>query len=360
MHISYKAILKSALGIAWKNKILWLFGIFASFLSFEGVYEILISQINQARSREILYNSVLNLYSNQKLFINKSIYFLNLLSGDYGTYLLFVLAGALVALFLWLAFVSQIFIIKSSFLFYKNRKVLNGKIFYASTNKFWPVLGINILTKLFLYAGFIAFSLPLFYSLFVQNQTAIIASDVFFFILFTLLAISVGFLTAYAINFIVLRDLSIIEAIKESWQLFSKNITISLEIAFILFLLKIVSLIVIFSLFLLSLGPLAILLFVSLSSNSPLGFALTLALSILIFTLISILINSIFTAFYLASWTITFIKLTEEKLFGKITGFIKRIPAVFKKSAKNEKNRELVASQKSKRTKINTKKISKK
>jgi len=38
MHLSYKNVLKNAWQITWRNKILWIVGIFASFLSLEAAY----------------------------------------------------------------------------------------------------------------------------------------------------------------------------------------------------------------------------------------------------------------------------------------------------------------------------------
>ncbi len=332
MYISYKNILSKAWQITWRGKMLWLFGIFASFVSLEGVYEIILSQINQAKSKELLYSNILNQYSSQTNFVHTNIYFLNWLPNNYSAYLLFVLLGLLAVIFIWLAYVSQIYIIKSSALIYKNNKLASGKVLSESTKKFWPVFGINILAKLLLYAAFIALSLPIFYSLIAQNQNALTAANIFYFLSFAVIAIIIGFLSAYATNFIVLKNLSIIEAIKDAWFLFAKNIIVSLEIALVLFLLKIFSLIIIFSLFFLFLVPLAITLFILLSANSLIGFVIILTLIILIFTLISLLINAIYTVFFLSTWTIAFIKMTEETIFAKIVDFISGLPGIFRKT----------------------------
>ncbi|MDD5340850.1 MAG: hypothetical protein PHC97_00210 [Patescibacteria group bacterium] len=338
MDITYRAILKNALRVVWKNKILWFFGIFASFLTFGGVYEIIIGQINLFRNREILYNSVLNLYSNQSLFLNKNIYFLNLLSSDSSAYIYFILAAVLVLFFFWFAFVSQIFIIKSSYLLYRKKIMETKKIFHQSTTKFWPVLGINIIVKLILYAGFIAFSLPLFFSLYTNQINNVTAASIFLFVLFTLLAIFLEFINAYATNFVAVKNHPMIEAVKESWRLFAKNITISLEIALILFVLKIVALIIIFSLFFLLLMPLSLYLFASLGLNSPANFVLAISLIVLAFTLISVFINSFFAAFSLSTWAITFAKLSEESMMSKLARVARKIPAILRRSAINKIN----------------------
>lgn len=311
---------------------LWLMGIFASFISLEGVYEIILSQINQAKSKELLYSNILNLYPSQTNFVQTNIYYLSWLPSNYSAFLFFVLFGLFLVIFIYLAYLSQIYIIKSSALIYKNNKLSSGKILSESAKKFWSVIGINILAKLLLYASFIALSLPIFYAIIANDINLLNVANIIYFILFAILAILISFITAYATNFIVLRNKSLIESIKDAYQLFSKNIIVSLEIALVLFFLKILSLIIIFSLFFLFLVPLSIFLFIFLSNNSLLGFIIILTLAILIFSFCSMLINAIFTVFYLSSWTIAFIKMTEETIFARIVDFISGLPNIFKKT----------------------------
>ncbi len=337
MQISYKTILKEAWQITKKHKILWLFGVFASFISLEAVYEIILSQIVQIKNNGSFYQTILNLYEYQIGFLNKYLDFFNKLSQDFSAYFIFILMAIIIILFVWLAFTAQIFIIKSAAKLYHKKKLKINEVLLESYDKFWPVLGINILIKLTLYAGFLALSIPLLYALLTQNPSAIKASNIFFFIVFTVFAVIVSFLAAYATNFIVLKNYHLLESIKYAWKLFSKNITISLEIAFILFFLKLVSIILIFSLFFLAFIPLLVILLFALSNNSLLGLIISLTLIILALFLISLFINSIFTVFYLSSWTVAFIKLTEGTLIGKIINMVKSIPGLFNKIAKKYK-----------------------
>jgi len=334
MHISYSSIFKVAWQITLKNKFLWLFGFFASFLSLEAVYEVIASQIEQAKNLPALQEKILNLYPSQAEFIDKQIYFLNLLLKDYLAYFVFILLAALFILLIWLVFTSQIYLIKSAAQLYKNQRITNAAIFSQSHNKFWAVLGINVLSKIFLYAGFIALSLPLLFIFLTQNYPANLLAYIFFLFLFTLLAVIIGFLTAYTTNFIILKDLHILEAIRAAWQLFSRNILISLEISFLLFIFKIISLILMLCLILLVGVPLSALLLFAIISNSTLSFVMTLTLIFLAILLIYCLIAAVYTVFYLASWTIAFIQLTEEPLLGKILYYLQSIPSLFKKMAK--------------------------
>jgi len=333
MKISYSLILKEAWQIAIKNKILWIFGLFASFISLEAVYEVIISQYHQAKNIESLYQKILGAAENQSLLIGKYVYFFNVLATDYLSYIFFILTAVLVILFIWLVFTSQIAIILSAAKIYQKKKTTANEIIANSQGKFWPVLGLNIIIKIGLYAGFLIIGLPLLYALLAQSQQSIIIANLFFLIIYTVFAVVVSFLAAYATNFIVLKNTSIFEALKQAWQLFSKNISLSMELAFILFFLKICSLILILCLFFLAFVPLFAVLLLSLASASLIGIIMSITLLILAFLIIALLVNSIFTVFYLSSWTIAFIQLTETSLLSQIMHLVKGLPNLFKKTA---------------------------
>jgi hypothetical protein len=334
MHLSYKNVLKNAWQITWRNKILWIFGIFASFLSLEAAYEVILGQIFQLKKVEAFNLGVLNFYQTRSDFLKGHIYFLSNLTQDLSAYLFFILLFIVVLFFIWLIFTSQIFIIKSTAKLYQNKKVDTAHDLSGSYDKFWPVLGVSIITKLLLGAGFMIISLPLLYSLLIGNNSAIIASNILFFILFTIFAIIISFIAAYATNYVILKDVHVIEAFKRAWQLFSKNIIISLELAFVLFILKIVSIIIILSITFLGLIPLIFIFMLNLAANNILGIVMTLTLMLFLFSLISLLINSIFATLYLSTWTITFLKLNEGSLIGKLAHLANKAALIFKKSAK--------------------------
>jgi hypothetical protein len=334
MRISYSNIFKIAWQITAKNRILWFFGIFASFLSLESVYEVIFSQIQQTGNYSDLSQKIANFYADQIAFINEQMYFLSLLSKDHSVYLLFILAIALLTLFLWFVFTSQIYLIKSAAQIYKNKKSNRAELFTQSSSKFWPVFGINLLAKLILYAGFIALSIPLLYLILNQEISATNLATTVFLILYTLIAIVISFLTAYATNFIILKDQDLLTAIKNAWHLFTHNIALSLEIATILFLLKILSLIIMFFISCLILIPLLFIIIYFLFYSALVANILALTAIILVFIALYLLASAIFTVFYLSSWTITFIKLTEETFFSQLLKLVYNIPNLFKQVAK--------------------------
>lgn len=337
MFISYKQILKQAWQITAHNKILWVFGIFASFVSLENIYEIFLAQINQAQDPTGFYQSLIAFYQNQGLYIQKIIMGLSISKPNFLGFLGFCLVLATILIAIWFAFTSQIFIIKKTSLIYHGKKIKVSEILGQSSDKFWSVLSLNILNKLVIYALFIALSLPLLYLILIQKFILLVYINIIFFIFYIILAIIISFITAYAINYIILKDMEVIDAISHSWKLFTKNIIISLEIASILFLIKILSLVVIISLFLLFLFPMGIMGALSLIKGDLVAIVLCLTILILAFTALSLFINSFFTVFYLSSWTITFIKLSEETLFGKILNLIKDLPVYMKNLAKRNK-----------------------
>lgn len=333
MQISYSNIFKIAWQITVKNKILWIFGLFASFISLESVYEVIIGKINQIRNVEEFQQAISNLTSDQFNFLNQQFFLLNLSSQNYYRSLIFVLVAFLFLFLLWLIFTSQIFIIKSASSIYHTRKISFLKIFSHSNDKFWSVFSINILSKLILYTCFIALNLPLLSLILFQKYYLTISASIIYFLIYIFLAIIISFITAYATNFIIVKNLSILESIKEAWLLFSANITLSLEIAFILFCIKFLSLILVLCSFLLLLIPMMILLLISIVNNSLLGFIMSVTLIILALLLTLALVSSLYTVFYLCTWTITFTKLTEESFLSKTVYFMQNMLARFKNIA---------------------------
>jgi len=326
MFISSKQVLKQAWHIAMANKFLWVFGIFASFVSLENIYEIVLAQISQAQDPGGFYQGLYDLYNRQADYINKGLQALSLSNLDLTGLVAFMIAGAVIIFFIWLALTSQIFIIKSADQFYHDKKVSGKQTFAGSDERFWPILILNCLTKLILAAGLIAFSLPLLY-LFVLGQTTfLIYANLAFLLLYVIFSVLVSFLAAYAANFIILNHYRVGHAIRAAWKLFKRNLGISLKMATALFFLKLLSLIVIISIFMLFFMPLSIIFLFSWASGDLLGIVLSLTALILALTLISLLVNSIFTVFSLSAWTLTFIKLKEDTLFGKILNWSAGLP----------------------------------
>lgn len=326
MYISYKDIFKNAWQITVQNRALWIFGIFASFISLENVYEIILTQFNELKNAGSFFNQVLNLYHTQLQVIDSNLLILSLFSQNLSAYFSFMIFGALMILIVWLAFTSQILVIKSTALLYHGKKINLFSIFQASDAKFWPVFIINLIVKLILYAGYLALSLPLLYMLLINSVNGIFLANLSFFLLFTIFAVCLSFISAYATNFIVLRDYHILEAFSAAWKLFQKNVVISLELAFTLFFLKLISLILIVCLAVFFAIPISLVFLITWSSKDLIGIVMSLTLMLLALSFISLFINAIFNVFYLSSWTITFIKLTEETLLGRIFAYIRDFP----------------------------------
>lgn len=337
MFISYKQIIKQAWQIAIRNKFLWVFGIFASFVSLENVYEIILSQIGQAQDPLGFYQSIFNFRGKQTLIATNALQSLDLLKFDLTGLLAFIVVGGIIILLIWLALTSQIFVIKSTNLIYRGKKVIANLTFNQSDEHFLPVLGLHLLAKLVLYAGFIAMSLPVLYFILTNNLTWLVYVNIVFFILYIIFSVIISFLAAYATNFIVLKNLSVVEAISAAWKLFKKNVLISIEMATILFFLKLVSIILILSLFLLFVMPLSVFLLFSAANGDFLAIVLIITILILIFTLLSLFINSLFATFYLACWTVTFTKLTEDTLYGKILNWITNLPGYVRQFTQKHK-----------------------
>lgn len=337
MYISYRQILKQSWQIASQNKLLWLFGIFASFFALENAYGLILSQLAQAQDPLGFYQTIYNLYSTQAAYINNSLSALNLFKFDTIGFICLALVGGVIIFCIWLALVSQIFIIKSASLLYHGKKAASRDIWALSDHCIWQVLGLNILAKLVLYAAFLILALPLLYLIISQNLAALVYVNVIFFVVFIIFAVIVNFIVAYAVNFIVLQRKHVFEAVSAAWKLFKNNILISLEISATFFALKLISIILILSLFMMFLLPLGIMLGLAALQTDIIAIVLCLLILVLALTTISLFINSIFSVFSLAAWTITFTKLTEETLAGKIMSWINNLPNYLQQIASQNK-----------------------
>ena len=146
----YREILKQAWKISWKNKILWFFGFFASLISFGAELKIFSRAFSQESGLKIINN--IGLFIKTGIFSKNALYNLSYLikTEPWSAILLFLILIVTLAIslfFIWLATTSQISIIDAVKKINKeDKEKINIKDqIKKSKNKFWPVLGMNVL-----------------------------------------------------------------------------------------------------------------------------------------------------------------------------------------------------------------------
>jgi hypothetical protein len=336
---SYRQIMLQAVRIAWKNKYLWFFGLFASLLSIGAEYQILMRAMSRSASLEWVYGWSNFFHSgifSGRVFMNLGSMFQSDPVATAIALVMMLVVLAAIVLLVWLAVVSQIAIVNNSDKIIKSRKDVAEIGLHqglrAGSNKFWPVLGLNVLAKILVNVLVLIVSLPLIFVF--ANRGVAGFVYILLFVLFIPVAISVSFLIKYAIAGVILKKEKFMPAVKNGWSLFRQNWIISLEMAFLLFVISFFSTIVIVLAALILAVPFVILAaaFLALFSAGAFWFMATIGGIVLLVFVIAC--GSILTTFQTISWTSLYLKLTgkggESKLERIVPEAVKNIPVTIK------------------------------
>ncbi len=320
----YREILKQAWKISWKNKILWFFGFFASLISFGAELKIFSRAFSQESGLKIINN--IGLFIKTGIFSKNALYNLSYLikTEPWSAILLFLILIVTLAIslfFIWLATTSQISIIDAVKKINKeDKEKINIKDqIKKSKNKFWPVLGMNVLIWLIINGVTLLISL-LLVVIIIQNKSSLLAIYGLLFIIFIPIILFLSFMIKYAIAYIVIDGKKISDALKSGWKLFKKNWLISIEMSITLFFINILAMaiisIIVFLIFLVLAG-IAMTTAIFIFSSQAFFWGL-ISIAILIAVVLVSLGSAIINTFQISAWTELFIKLKEEKTSSKL------------------------------------------
>lgn len=311
---TYRPILREALSIAWKNKFLWFFGLFAALLGNGGELDIIFS-INDTISGN--GNALLQLRemfeSGEGSWENVQTVFQQNMGVAVITALIVLILLVFIA---WLVLTSQGALIHAAAAISK-KKSGNFEASARAGQKFLkPMFILNVIYKGVIYGllvGFVVSALAV-----MRSDTLSALSVVIAFIILVPLNIIFGFVVRYAMCFIVLDGKRAGEGLREGWRLFTANWLISIEMAVLLLLLNVV---VGFGI-LLGVGivsvPFLVLFFVfSMVGYAPLTNVI-LALALITLLAFAFSFAALFSAFQWTSWTILFGKLVQGKAESKL------------------------------------------
>lgn len=309
---SYRTLLKQALRAVWEHKHLWFFGLFASILSAGGGYRLLTRNLSASWGGDgwagmtgfLNFNYYLHAFwsSFKSLFTGDIWLGLNGLTG-----LIAILA--VLSFFIWLVIASQGGLIHHLNRIFKNKKSSSPELeikegLTIGHQKFWPILGLNIIFKVLINFAFFLITIPLLL-LVLQDQLFLGVAYVILFIIFIPVAISLSLLIKYALAYNVIEHNSFIVSIENAWKLLKKYWLISAEMLVALFLIN----------FLIGVAVLIILsiLVVPLLLVGVIFYIPWLAILMLIIGIIVIIIiGSALTAFQTAGWVNLFLQLAER------------------------------------------------
>jgi len=322
----YRPILKKAWEITRQNRFLWVFGIFAALAGNSGIYEILLRGFDRVVSRggtlmpEPTWLWVTGMFSFPRL---EEIY---VQSPILVSMLWIIFFGVIAALgvVIWLSMTSRAALIASVQKIVGRKKTNLREGWTEGKKYFWPVLGLNFLSKALIFVLLVLITIPAM--LFLTGGGASVGLDlllyVLTFVIFTILALFVSFMAVYASCFVVAGQKPFVEAIVASWKMFIKNWLVSIEMALILFVLTIgvgIGLILFSVLYMI---PVALLLFALSYLELSIGFWLIICLATLGWFVALFFAGAILSSFQFTSWTLLFLELSKKRVWSKLLRFV--------------------------------------
>jgi len=224
----YREVIPQALGIAWKNPLLWLFGIFAAILNTSGSVDVCWKFFNSIQTQ------------GTDMFV-----------GD-ATMRLWLTAQATTAGSTWLPYLQGILALVFFFVviiaFIVSSCVSQGALVSAIGNwkigkrdgfkntlmigahALFPILVLNIMIIVSIWIARFFVSLPLAMALGRQHP-AYMAVYIVSFIVFFLLAMVLSIMQVYALNAMILQGATLAQAFSRAWLVFKQHWLVTLETA---------------------------------------------------------------------------------------------------------------------------------
>lgn len=317
----YRSIISDAFRFSWRNRYIWIFGLFAAVLGNGGEYEIFFKAIGKSiqgttfPTLGILYaNNVFSLEAIRKLFST-------LFSNPISFFLTISIIGLFFLLFIfiiWLASISQAGLVYSAHILSQAKETSFSQAYTKGREYLFPVLGVNIIYYLIITIIFSIVGLPAYLVFFAVGPSRIIWFYLLNFLVFLPLAIIMSFITKYALGYIVLKGKGLLDALYLGWKLFLKNWLVSLEMVAILFVIDIV-----FSLGTLFVMILAALPFIIFGLfmyylNVLVGTVIMYIFALLTAFVILMIVGMFIVSFQYSAWTLLFIRLTQKRGLSKL------------------------------------------
>lgn len=323
----YRNIVRRAWNIAWKNKYLWFFGFFAALLGNGGEFEFFLrallgeTEVSVLPGIDAILQSPLltadGIVNAARLFVEDPISVLI-------SVVVLLVIIAIVGFIVWLVNVSQIALVNNAVAAISDEDKGFKAGLEAGIDKFWPVLSYNIILRLITGILFLLINWALFLSL---RESGDMIGKVLYGVLFLLsipLLMSLSFIFKYAIAFIVTRGQKFSESLRNGWNLFMKNWLISMEMAFVLFFINLLTGFALFLLLLMLAGPIYLLITLAATIKSIIAFWFVISLSLMLFMAILGVFGGILATFQITAWTTLFVELTGK-------GGVSKLVRVFSK-----------------------------
>lgn len=305
----YRPILKKAFHLSLRNKWLWVLGFFAAFIGNGGVYEALLRSFNNlSENRSIFYT--MQEYSQMGVFGMLSWAKLRMLwitdmSAFSVSLFTILLLLCVLALLICFGVIGQAGLIRGVIEIDEGKKTNFKKSFHVGVERFWPVLELNVITKVILLG--LLLMLAYFASLLVfQNESLNLFIYILAFIVFIVLGIIIYFLTIYGTAYVVLRNKGAFTALASAWHLFRQHVLLNLEMGLVLFIINIVVAILFFVSAFILISPFVLLYFLFIMGSAKIALTVISIIVIFLFILFLIFAGAWYGTFQLTVWATLF------------------------------------------------------
>lgn len=312
----YRQAISHGWQLAWKHKLLWVFGLFAAFLGQMGILELL-TKVVFASNNYALYPKWLAF---PKLFKLASLNGGLSLGYENWTWLicLILILLSLFAIWVFVSVVSQGAIIHSVAQSTKKKKLPDvGVAWHAGVKHFGRLFFINLFKKLILVLLSVAIGWGVINSILSSSAWSLVIFLILF-LLSAIVGISLSFLVIYSAGYVVVEEYPLIKSIRSAWRLFTDHWLVSIEVALVILFLNIIVTVIVLAGFLLIFLPALIAWFIALVTLNPILIAGGLLVSVVVFTLFIMLVGSIFTVFTTSVWTYLFMKMHKKGVKSRI------------------------------------------
>lgn len=300
----YRKIFGQSWQLIKQNYQLLFFGLFASLLGFN---EIKMIFDFQNTTPDFLGSWVITWWeSGQKLIAIKP---LNWSMAD--GYITLIGLFIIYAIILILAISSQGVLIHKAAKFLKSGKSKNGNSLAVALEKFWPLLGINLINTLIGYFFIIFIINPMIGLVAINSGLSFyfLLSIIIFFLLIPLMVI-LSFATRFGMSYIIIYNQPLWKAFNNGWELFRANWLITIESAITILMFSIIYIAIGFAAIAFIFAPFIVLALIM--QISPLVFYILIILGSLAAVIIFLLVTSFFGAYYNLLWANIFLRLNGK------------------------------------------------
>lgn len=313
----YRRIVTDAWKIAWSHKHLWVFGFFATLIGFGGVTEVFFNAYERtadALPMAAAQGSITALipgYTTIKAIIAFSPYPLLSL-------VIFTVALTLMfSVFAWMTVVSVGGLISGVRKISRGGEPTFGDSIKAGAERFWQLLGVNLLAKIVILLALLLTGA----NLFVLMQERTVVSGLFYvgsFIVFTAISFVASLASVYGSLNVMAKNEPVEKSINGALKLIGEHWLVSIEMAVVLFLTSLAAgLAVAFAALILSV-PLIFLLAVAAMLKASVAVYGIMALTAVMLLVMVVALGSFLTTFQTSAWTLLWSELSERRPTSKL------------------------------------------